>query len=118
MSIKLTDTQFVLLSTAAQRKDLCFVAPPTLKGGAAQKVARKLISAGFAKEVEAKASDPIWRRDGESGASYALKLTAVGAKAIAVDDAAESEVAVRAALPASHCDRRSLATVLRVLLVR
>ena len=93
MSIKLTDTQLVSLGAAAQRKDLCFVARPTLKGGAAQKVVRKLISAGFAKEVEAKASDPIWRRDGKSGASYALKLTAAGAKAIAVDDAAGPEVA-------------------------
>ena len=89
MSIKLTDTQLVLLGAAAQRKDLCFVAPPTLKGATAQKVASKLISAVFVKEVKAKASDPIWRRD--EGASYALKLTAAGAKAIAVDDAAEPE---------------------------
>ena len=42
MSIKLTDTQLVLLGAAAQRKDLCLVAPPTLKGATAQKVARKL----------------------------------------------------------------------------
>jgi hypothetical protein len=91
MSIKLTDTQLVLLGAAAQRKDLCLVAPPTLKGGAAQKVASKLISAGLVKEVKAKASGPIWRRDEESGASYALKLTAAGAKAIAVDEAAEPE---------------------------
>jgi hypothetical protein len=91
MSIKLTDTQLVLLGAAAQRKDLCLVAPPTLKGATAQKVASKLISAGFVKEVKAKASDPIWRRDEKSGASYALKLTAAGAKAIAVDEAAERE---------------------------
>ena len=91
MSIKLTDTQLVLLSAAAQRKDLCLVASPTLKGATAQKVARKLISAGLVKEVKAKASDPIWRRDEQSGASYALKLTTAGAKAIAVDDPAEPE---------------------------
>jgi hypothetical protein len=89
MSIELTDTQLVLLRAAAQRKDLCLVAPPTLKGAAARKVASKLISAGFVKKVKAKASDPIWRWD--EGASYALKLTAAGAKAIAVDDAAEPE---------------------------
>ena len=89
--MKLTDTQLVLLGAAAQRKDLCLIAPPTLKGDIAQKVASKLISLGFVKEVKAKASDPIWRRDEESGASYALKLTAAGAKAIAVDDAAEPE---------------------------
>src|ERR1700744_3933989 len=89
MSINLTDTQLVLLGAGAQRKDLCLVAPPTLKGATAQKVASKLISAGFVKEVKAKASDPIGRR--EEGASYALKLPAAGAKAIAVDDAAEPE---------------------------
>ena len=87
MSIKLTDTQLVLLGAAAQRKDLCLAAPPTLRGATAQKVASKLISAGFVKEVKAKASDPIWRRD--EGASYALKLTAAGSKAIAVDEVAE-----------------------------
>src|SRR5580693_6138871 len=95
MSIRLTDTQLVLLGAAAQRKDLCLVAPPTLKGATAQKVANKLISAGLVKEVKAKASDPIWRRDEKSGASYALKLTAAGAKAIALDDAAEPEDAGR-----------------------
>ena len=89
--MSINDTQLVLLGAAAQRKDLCLVASPTLKGATAQKVASKLISAGFVKEVKAKASDPIWRRDEESGASYALKLTAAGAKAIAVDDAAEPE---------------------------
>jgi hypothetical protein len=31
MSVKLTDTQLVLLGAAAQRKDLCLVARPTLK---------------------------------------------------------------------------------------
>ena len=91
MSIKLTETQLVLLGAAAQRKDLCLVAPPTLKGATAQKVASKLVSAGLVKEVKAKASGPIWRRDAESGASYALKLTAAGAKAIAVDDGPEPE---------------------------
>jgi hypothetical protein len=94
MSIKLTDTQLVLLGAAAQRKDLCLIAPPTLKGATAQKVASKLTSAGFVKEVKAKASDPTWRRDKESGASYALKLTAAGAKAIAVEDAGEESDAL------------------------
>jgi hypothetical protein len=91
MSIKLTDTQLVLLSAAAQREDRCLVAPPTLKGGAAHKVANKLIGAGLVKEIEAKNGDPIWRRDKESGAPCALKLTAAGAKAIAVDDSAGLE---------------------------
>jgi hypothetical protein len=54
MSIKLTDTQLVMLSAAAQREDRCLVALPKLKGGALS-VANKLISAGFAEEMEAEA---------------------------------------------------------------
>ena len=57
--------RLVLLAAAAERKDLFLIAPPTLKGATAQKVASKLISAGFVKEVKAKASGPIWRRDEE-----------------------------------------------------
>jgi hypothetical protein len=93
MSIKLTDTQLVMLSAAAQREDGCLVAPPTLKGGAAQKVANKLIAAGLVTEIEAKAGDPIWRRDPGSEASYALRLTGSGAKAIAVDESEEPQQA-------------------------
>ena len=91
MSVKLTDTQLVMLSAAAQREDRCLVAPARLKGAALQKLARKLISAGLAKEIKAKSDNPIWRRDEESGASYALKLTAAGAKAIGIDEGVESE---------------------------
>jgi hypothetical protein len=43
MSIKLTDTQLVLMSAAAQREDRRLIASPTLKAGAAHKVANKLI---------------------------------------------------------------------------
>src|SRR5271165_1278287 len=108
MSIKLTDTQLILMSAAARREDRCLVASPTLKGGAAQKVASKLISAGFVKEVKAKSGDPIWRRDEESGAAYALKLTATGAKAIAVDDAAEPKDAGEEVDPLANRDQAAI----------
>jgi hypothetical protein len=90
MSIKLSDTQFVILSAAAQRDDRSLTLPEKLKGGAADKVAMKLIAAGLVKEVKAKAGMPIWRRDAQNAQSYALKLTAAGLKAVAVtpyDDA-------------------------------
>jgi Protein of unknown function (DUF3489) len=89
MFIKLTDTQLVMLSAARQRDDRCLVAAPSLKGAAAQKIASRLIAAGLAKEIKAKAGAPLWRRDDEAGISYALKLTAAGAKAIAIDENAE-----------------------------
>ena len=94
MSIKLTDTQLVLLSAAAQRKDRCLVAPETLKGGASQKVAKKLISMGLAKATKAKRNDPIWPRDEQSGASCALKLTVAGARAIGMASSRRDGLAV------------------------
>jgi hypothetical protein len=44
MSIKLSDTQLLMLSAAAQREDRCIAAPPNLKGAASQKVAAKLVA--------------------------------------------------------------------------
>ena len=82
MSIILTDNQRALMEGAARREDRCFVLPSGLKGGAAQKVAAKLIAEGLAKEIKAKAGAPVWRRDGESDQVYSLKLSAAGAKAI------------------------------------
>jgi hypothetical protein len=86
MPIKFTDNQRALLQSAAGREDRCFVLPPNLKGGAAQKVAAKLIAEGLAKEIKAKAGLPIWRRDAESDQAYTLKLSTAGAKAIATSE--------------------------------
>jgi hypothetical protein len=89
MSTKLNDTQLVMLSAAAQRNDRCLVAPPNLTDGAARRMANKLIAAGLVREVKAKSGAPVWRRDEQSGQPYALKLTAAGAKAIAIDKSPE-----------------------------
>src|SRR5271165_2728119 len=91
MSIKLNDAQLVLLSAASQRDDHCLVRPAGPKRAQAQRAVAKLLEAGLLKEIRAKAGAPIWRRDDESGQTYALKLTAAGAKAIAVDAATASE---------------------------
>jgi hypothetical protein len=83
MSIKLTDTQIVMLSAAAQRDDRCLLAPQILKRSATQKLATKLIGAGLAKDIKAKPGAPVWRQDEQGGQPYALKLTAAGARATA-----------------------------------
>src|ERR1700734_1872018 len=88
---KLSDTQLVLLSAAAQRDDHCLTTMPKLKGGAARNVAERLIAVGLVEEIKAKAGTPIWRRDEEISQSFALRLTAAGLEAIAVDDAATEE---------------------------
>jgi hypothetical protein len=65
--MKLTDTQLVLLSAAAQREDGAVVLAPNLKGGAAGKVVGKLLRDGLIEEVSAAASLPAWRRDDDAG---------------------------------------------------
>jgi Protein of unknown function (DUF3489) len=91
MSSKLTETQIVMLRAAAQREDRCLFAPADLKSGAVQKVAAKLIDAGLVKEIKAKPGAPVWRQDEEAGQSYALKLTAAGAKAVPACDHSASD---------------------------
>src|SRR5277367_466992 len=83
MSIKLTDTQLAMMRAAAERDDRCLSPSPTLKGGATQKVAAKLIEANLVREIKAKGEMPAWRRDLEDGQPLALKLTAAGLKIIA-----------------------------------
>ena len=90
MSFKLSDKQRELLSSAAEREDRLL--PSQLKGGAAQKVAAKLVAAGLVKEVKAKTGAPIWRRDEATEQAYALKLTAAGANAVEAHDNIESEM--------------------------
>jgi hypothetical protein len=96
MSVKLSDTQLVMLSAAAQRGDLCLATPDKMKGAVLSKVGEKLTKLGLVREVRAKAGMPVWRRD-DGGQSYALKLMAAGLKAIAVDDGSEEAVARREA---------------------
>jgi hypothetical protein len=79
------------MSAAAQRNDRCLSAPATIKGAALIKVGAKLARLGLAREIEAKAGAPIWRRDG-AGQGYALKLTAAGLKAIAVDAVSQDKI--------------------------
>jgi hypothetical protein len=91
MSVKLTDAQLVMMSAAAQRKDRCLSAPATIKGAALSKVSAKLAKVGLAREIEAKPGATTWRRD-DAGQGYALKLTAAGLKAIAVDEGSQDAI--------------------------
>ena len=91
MSFKLTDTQLLMLSAAAQRNDHYLVAAPNLKVAAAQKIAGKLIASGLVKEIKAKRGIPVWRRDNDAGLSYALRLTAAGSNAVAIDESSKPE---------------------------
>ncbi len=80
----LTDTQLVLLSAAWQRADRGIVLPSWLKGGAAQKVVKRLLDGGLAEELPTIGELPVWRRNGD-GHAIALVVTAAGLTAIGVD---------------------------------
>jgi hypothetical protein len=73
------------MSAAAQREDRCLAASDTMNGALLSKVGAKLGKLGLVREMRAKAGTPVWRRD-DSGQAYALKLTAAGLKAIAIDE--------------------------------
>jgi Protein of unknown function (DUF3489) len=88
MSVKLTDAELVMMSAATERKDRCLSAPVTIKGAALSKVSVRLVKLGLVREIGAKPGAPIWRRD-DAGQGYALKLTAAGLKAIAVDEGSQ-----------------------------
>jgi hypothetical protein len=83
LNSKPTDAQLSRMRAALGREDRCLSPLPALRGAQIVKVADRLVAAGWARELKTKASYPVWRRDAESGAAFALKLTAAGAKAVA-----------------------------------
>jgi hypothetical protein len=91
-NVRLSDTQLIMMSAAAQREDRCLIMADKLKGGAARKVADKLIAAGLVKEIRAKPGVAWWRRDEEAGQNFALKLTTTGMKAIAIEEDGAEDV--------------------------
>ena len=91
MSVKLTDAQLVMMTAAAQRGDRCLVVPASIKGAGLSKVSARFTKLGLAREIRAKAGMPVWRRD-DASQGHALKLTAAGLKAIAVDEGSEGAI--------------------------
>src|SRR5439155_14681698 len=81
---KLSDTQLVLLSAAAQHPEGAIEPASDLQGGAAKKAVGKLLRGGFIEEIPARGALPVWRRDDDTGA-LALRITPHGLAAIGVE---------------------------------
>src|SRR6266542_2336827 len=81
---RLTETQWMILSAASQRDDHCAMLPPRLRGGAAQKVVKKLLDLGLVEAVRARGDLPVWRRE-DDGCAMALRLTSRGLERIQGD---------------------------------
>ena len=94
-SSHLTDAQFLVLSEAAGRDSGFIVIPERLKGKAAQSFVRTLIGKELVREVRSKTGMPVWRRNVETGKTYALVITAVGRKAIPIETTHQNSPAIR-----------------------
>jgi Protein of unknown function (DUF3489) len=88
--IKLTDTQFALLSRAAQRHDGAAAILEVKNEKAAHKLAATLIEQRLVREVREKPSMPVWRHD-EERRVLALIITKHGRAKIDVPAEGRSE---------------------------
>ena len=88
---KLSETQLIVLSTAAQHDDGIAALPDQLSGRAAVKVVKPLLTKGFLEELPAAPGIPAWRRDQDGGRSYALIVTRAGRDAINIERDEHSE---------------------------
>lgn len=108
--LKLTDTQTIILSAAAQRPDgNVLPLPGSLRGGAAAKVVGALLSRGLIREDvvdDPRSADPamnrIWRNLPEpDGRGVLLFVTAEGLEAIGVEPDTAAQPADEPDAPAS-----------------
>jgi hypothetical protein len=104
-SVKLTDTQLVLLSAASQRDDRALERTSKLIGGAAGKVIARLLAEGLIEEVPSRGSLPVWSREDDGNRS--LRITKKGLAAIHVEEATDAVAAEKKPAAPSAKQRRS-----------
>lgn len=102
----LTDTQLVILTTAAARESgRLLPAPPSVKarGGALGASLQSLIDKGYAAEIETGPGEDVWREDADRG-RLALVITAAGLTALGVADEPDTPAGTtsQAGAPAVH----------------
>src|SRR5690606_6615108 len=84
---KISDTQAIVLSAAAQREDrIALPLPESLRGGAAAKVIGAMLTKGFLEEVDAdvRKGEPMWRETGD-GHGVTLVVTDAGLAALGIE---------------------------------
>jgi hypothetical protein len=84
---KLTDTQTIILTAAAQRTDnIALPLPKGLAGAAAKMAVTKMMTRGWLQEVDAnlRRGEPLWRETGD-GHGTTLIATEAGLEAIGIE---------------------------------
>jgi hypothetical protein len=102
---KLSDTQLIVLSSAAKHDEGLARRPANLNAAAAAKVASSLIDKGLVREIRAKADAPVWHENDHG--RFALKITSAGRDAIGVDDDETQDGAPASAAPAQAKSKKS-----------
>lgn len=87
---KLTDTQLIVLSSAAAREDGVASTPERMNRATAARVGSSLVARKLMREVRAKPGVPVWHDDGE-GRRISLIITRAGRDAIGVEDEGQDE---------------------------
>jgi len=117
---KLSDTQTIILSRAAQNEDrIALPLPEGLRGGAATKVVGAMLTKGFLEEVDAdmRNGEPVWRETGD-GHGVTLIATGAGLAAIGIEtDSTETnpteDAAPKTRTPREGTKQATLITMLR-----
>jgi hypothetical protein len=102
---KLSDTQLIVLSSAAKHDEGLASRPANLNAATAMKVASSLIAKGLVREIRAKADAPVWHENDEG--RFALKITRGGREAIGVEDEEAQDAASAAAAPVPKKSKKS-----------
>ena len=112
---KLSDTQAIILSAAAQREDrIALPLPESLRGGAAAKVVGALLAKGFLQEVDAdmRRGEPVWRETGD-GHGVTLVATDAGLAAIGIEPDTSAAPAPKTRTPREGTKQATLIAMLR-----
>jgi hypothetical protein len=104
---KLTDTQLIVLSSAAKHDEGLATPPANLNAAAAMKVSSSLMAKGLAREIRAKSDAPVWHENDDG--RFGLKITKAGREAIGVEDEEPQDAASASAAPAQAKSNKSRA---------
>ena len=106
---KLTDCQLIILSKAAERDDGAAGVPDRMNKAAATKVGASLVVRGLMREIRAKPSMPVWRKDDE-GRRISLIISRAGRDEIGVADTDETQSPVKTRVAKSRSATTTIAT--------